>query len=87
MQMILSSAIARQQRAGEQGVLNEVEKFSERARLRRGARGTAAYFIGSLLMKKDVGKAREYLVAALKENPMQWRAWLRLMKTYASRAQ
>jgi hypothetical protein len=82
--MILRCADARRRGGDEESLLREVQAYSELARRRRGAKGAAAYYIGSLLQDKDSRRARKYLILALKENPMQLRAWVRLFRTYTA---
>jgi glycosyltransferase involved in cell wall biosynthesis len=75
---ILECGAARRRGASEEDLLREVEEYSDAARHRRQGKGEAAYFLGTLLLKKDPERAREYLVLALKENPLHVKAYLRL---------
>jgi glycosyltransferase involved in cell wall biosynthesis len=75
---ILECAAARKRGASEGDLLREVEKYSDAARHRQRGKGEAAYFIGTLLLKKDPARAREYFVLALRENPLHVKAYLRL---------
>ncbi len=38
------------------------------------------YFIGSCLLKSAPDAAREYFLAAIRHDPLHWRAWVRLIQ-------
>jgi glycosyltransferase involved in cell wall biosynthesis len=78
-EQILKCAAARRQGASEEEILREVEEYSNRSRRSKRGKGEAAYFIGSLLQKKDPERAKEYLILALKENSLHVKAYLRLV--------
>jgi len=51
----------------------------------RAARARGLYFIGEALRRNSDRRARGYLGAAIRTDPLQWRAWLRYAQTVAMR--
>jgi len=81
--MIVACTNARRSGASEAPFLLEAEQLSQRCRqLRRSPKRIAAgnYFIGSCLLSSHPELARNYLKAAIKNNPLHLRARLKLMR-------
>jgi len=73
---------ARQQGLSEQAVLNNLETYNA-SRLsvllkKNVSDSNYYYFLGSILMTKQPSISRGYLLDAVKQNPLNWRALLKL---------
>lgn len=80
LEVILESSHLRRAGADETSVLKRAESFSEAARSAKGRPGEAAYFIGACLARRDPAAARRYFEQSFKENRLNPRVWLRLLR-------
>lgn len=66
---------------GDEGViLRAAERIRPQTRKTERRRlATGAYFIGSCLQHRDPSGARSYFLQAVKDDPLHWKAWVRLM--------